>query len=161
MVVEIPSEGVLYHDSVQAYTVCFPSPILECGSTQSGQIVLQMRVSLENRPKNVWHRKDDANPRYIRKRGPLLSLPEHGPPTPAARAAFSFACVVEDLSCHRRRILLAAEHTSSAVQHIMKVLPHEVGHAGWSQCGWVNSRIFFNGFLIGVIDWVLLVFEVV
>jgi hypothetical protein len=35
--------------------------------------VLQVTMSLENRPKDIGHGEDDSDERYIRESGPLLS----------------------------------------------------------------------------------------
>ena len=73
MIVETPSEGMLNDDTAQAYLVSVPSRLLEHGSAQGRQIVLQVTMSLENRPKDIGHGEDDSDERYIRESGPLLS----------------------------------------------------------------------------------------
>ena len=55
MMVETPSEGVLYDDPAQAYLVSSPCPLLEYGSTQGWQIVLQMTMGLKNWPEDIGH----------------------------------------------------------------------------------------------------------
>ena len=83
--VETASEGVLDDDAAQAYPVACPRPLLEHGSAQGGQVVLQRRMGLEDRPEDVGHGEDDAYEGYIGQGGPLLPLPEQGPAIAAAR----------------------------------------------------------------------------
>lgn len=74
--VETAAEGVLYDNHAQAYPESIPCPLLEYGSTQSRQIMLQTPMGLEGRPEDIWHSKDDANERYIGQFDPPLPLPE-------------------------------------------------------------------------------------
>jgi len=96
MIVEMPSEGMLDDDTEQSYLVLVPRPLLQYGSTHGRQIVLQMTMSLENRPKDIGHGEDDSDERYIWEGGPLLSLPKQGPAIPAARTTLRFAGVIAD-----------------------------------------------------------------
>ena len=87
MIVQTASKSVLNNDHAQAYPVTAPRPLLEDGSTQGRQIVLQMPTGLEDRPEDIGHGEDDADEGYIRKSDPLFPLPKQGPTISAARAA--------------------------------------------------------------------------
>ena len=63
--VKTPTEGMLYDDYVQTYLIQVPRPLLERGSTQGWQIVLEMPMGFEDRPEDIGHGEDNANERYI------------------------------------------------------------------------------------------------
>jgi hypothetical protein len=130
MIVETPTEGVLYDDPAQAYPVSAPRPLLEYGGTQGWQVVLKMTMGLENRPEHIRHGEDDAYKRYIRKSGPLLSLPKQGPAISAAWTALRFAGVIANLLSRRRCVYLTSEGCCSANTDLAKVVPHGVALGG-------------------------------
>jgi hypothetical protein len=51
--VETSAERVRYDDDVQAYLIEVPRPLLEHGSTQGWQVVLQMPMGFEDRPEDT------------------------------------------------------------------------------------------------------------
>jgi hypothetical protein len=87
VVIKTASEGVLYDNHAQLYSVMGPSPLLEHSGTQRWHIVLQMPMSFEYWPKHIGHGEDDPNKWYFRNRGPLLSLPQQGSTVATAGAA--------------------------------------------------------------------------
>ena len=89
--VQMPPKGMRDHHNHHTNAILCLRPLLDYGSPQSGKVVKQMTILLEDQPENIQHGEDRSGVWNVRQCSPLVALPQDGGFMAAARACPGFA----------------------------------------------------------------------